>query len=160
APGFLHFVSQSDMVGKSLFVVLIVMSIISWYLIVVKLIAHIGLKARVARVLDRFWKSSSLDAAVAEIRRSGGNDPFSRLALNAINARDHYERFGSSSLEDGGTESDFLTRSMRKSIDEETARLESGLTTLASIGSTAPFVGLFGTVWGVYHALVSIGMGG
>src|SRR5690606_9641956 len=104
-PGFLHFVSQSDLVGKSLFVVLIVMSLVSWYLIIVKLIAHIGLKARVSRVLDRFWRSASLEAAVAEIRLAGGNDPFSRLALNAINARDHYERFGSSSsLEDGGSE--------------------------------------------------------
>ena len=49
---------------------------------------------------------------------------------------------------------------MRRVIDEETARLESGLTVLASVGSTAPFVGLFGTVWGVYHALVNIGMSG
>ena len=49
---------------------------------------------------------------------------------------------------------------MRRVIDEETARLESGLTVLASVGSTAPFVGLFGTVWGVYHALINIGMSG
>ena len=57
-----------------------------------------------------------------------------------------------------GTE--FLTRAMRRVIDEDTARLESGLTVLASVGSTAPFVGLFGTVWGVYHALVAIGLSG
>ncbi|MGQ0651984.1 MAG: MotA/TolQ/ExbB proton channel family protein [Betaproteobacteria bacterium] len=55
---------------------------------------------------------------------------------------------------------DFLTRAMRRAIDEDTARLESGLTVLASVGSTAPFVGLLGTVWGVYHALVSIGLSG
>jgi biopolymer transport protein ExbB len=63
-------------------------------------------------------------------------------------------------LTEAGSASDFLTRSMRRVIDEETARLESGLTVLASIGSTAPFIGLFGTVWGVYHALVNIGMSG
>lgn len=59
-----------------------------------------------------------------------------------------------------GSASEFLTRSMRRAIDEETARLEWGLTALASIASTAPFVGLFGTVWGVYHALLGIGQGG
>lgn len=54
----------------------------------------------------------------------------------------------------------FITRTIKKVLDEETTRLESGLTTLATIGATAPFVGLFGTVWGVYHALLAIGMSG
>ena len=59
-----------------------------------------------------------------------------------------------------GRDPDFVTRTMRRVIDEHTTRLESGLTLLASIGSTAPFIGLFGTVWGVYHALVSIAASG
>jgi biopolymer transport protein ExbB len=61
---------------------------------------------------------------------------------------------------DAAAGTEFLTRAMRRVIDEDTARLESGLTVLASVGSTAPFVGLFGTVWGVYHALVAIGISG
>ena len=68
----------------------------------------------------------------------------------------HHARHGANKLDTAGTGAEFLTRSMRRVIDEETARLESGLTLLASVGSTAPFVGLLGTVWGIYHALTSI----
>ena len=72
----------------------------------------------------------------------------------------HHARHGLNRLNEAGSGADFLTRSIRRVIDEETAKLESGLTVLASVGSTAPFVGLFGTVWGVYHALVAIGVSG
>ena len=72
----------------------------------------------------------------------------------------HHARHGLDRLNEAGSGADFLTRSIRRVIDEETAKLESGLTVLASVGSTAPFVGLFGTVWGVYHALVAIGLAG
>jgi biopolymer transport protein ExbB len=61
---------------------------------------------------------------------------------------------------EAGSQEEFLTRSLRRAIEQDTARLESGLTVLASVGSSAPFVGLFGTVWGVYHALIGIGMSG
>ena len=61
---------------------------------------------------------------------------------------------------EAGSAQDFVTRTIKKVLDEENTRLENGLTTLATIGATAPFVGLFGTVWGVYHALVAIGMSG
>jgi biopolymer transport protein ExbB len=88
------------------------------------------------------------------------DEPFSHLAYHAMVASRHHARHGASKLDTAGTGAEFLTRSMRRVIDEETARLESGLTVLASVGSTAPFVGLFGTVWGVYHALVGIGMSG
>jgi biopolymer transport protein ExbB len=86
--------------------------------------------------------------------------PFSHLAHHAIVAARHHTRHGVNRLNEAGTTAEFLTRSIRRVIDEETARLEWGLTVLASVGSTAPFVGLFGTVWGVYHALVAIGMSG
>jgi biopolymer transport protein ExbB len=160
AQGFSHFISQSDLIGKSLFVVLLVMSLASWYLIVVKSIANMRTKHRSKQFLDKFWQSTSLDAVANEINTHGANDPFSHLASHAMHARDHHARFGAAKLEEAGTQSDFVMRTMRKVIDEETAKLESGLTVLASVGSTAPFVGLFGTVWGVYHALVAIGMGG
>ena len=75
-----------------------------------------------------------------------------------MHAQAHHNKFGATKLEESGSSSEFVTRTMRKVIDEETAKLENGLTVLASVGSTAPFVGLFGTVWGVYHALVGIGL--
>lgn len=158
--GFMHFIAQSDIVGKSLFVILIIMSLASWYLIVVKTVSNARTKRRSRQFLNRFWQSDSLEAVDQDISRHGVRDPFSNLACHAIQARDHYARYGAANLEQAGTQSEFVLRNMRKVIDSETAKVESGLTVLASVGSTAPFVGLFGTVWGVYHALVAIGLGG
>src|SRR5690606_22260846 len=123
-------------------------------------VTNARIKRRSRLFLNRFWKSDSLEAVADDIEANGVRDPFSNLACNAIHARNHYKRFGAANLEQAGSQSDFVLRNMRKVIDAETARVESGLTVLASVGSTAPFVGLFGTVWGVYHALVAIGMGG
>lgn len=158
ATGFLHFISQSDIVGKSLFAILLAMSLISWYLIVVKLIVRLRLKHRSAQFLREFWAASSLEQVENEIATHGASEPFAHLASHAIHARNHHVKYGAMRLEEKGSTGAFVTRTIRKVIDEETAKLENGLTMLASIGSTAPFVGLFGTVWGVYHALVGIGL--
>ncbi len=157
-PGFLHFIAQSDIVGKSLFAILIVMSLISWYLILVKMIMRVRLKRRSEQFLKEFWAASSLEQVENEIATHGANEPFAHLASHAIHARNHHVKYGAMRLEEKGSTGAFVTRTIRKVIDEETAKLENGLTMLASIGSTSPFVGLFGTVWGVYHALVGIGL--
>ncbi|HLV28657.1 MAG TPA: MotA/TolQ/ExbB proton channel family protein [Burkholderiaceae bacterium] len=158
ATGFLHFISQSDIVGKSLFGILLLMSLISWYLIVVKLVMRFQLKRRSSQFLKEFWAASSLEQVENEIATHGANEPFAHVASHAIHARNHHAKYGAMRLEEKGSTGAFVTRTIRKVIDEETAKLENGLTMLASIGSTAPFVGLFGTVWGVYHALVGIGL--
>jgi len=155
--GFMHFVAQSDSVGKALFVILLVMSMVSWYLILVKTVSNMSRKRRSNAFLNRFWKSSSLEQVEKETV-THGTDPYSHLTLHAIEARRYHAQYGATNLEAAGSNAEFVTRAMRKIIDEETAKLENGLTVLASVGSTAPFVGLFGTVWGVYHALVNIGM--
>lgn len=156
--GFLHFVAQSDFVGKTLFIILILMSLVTWYLILVKVGSNISMRRRSADFLNKFWNSSSLEQVEHEITTHGACDPFSHLASHAMHAQAHHNKFGATKLEEAGSNGDFVTRTMRKVIDEETAKLENGLTVLASVGSTAPFVGLFGTVWGVYHALVGIGL--
>ncbi|WP_459618173.1 MotA/TolQ/ExbB proton channel family protein [Bordetella sp. 2513F-2] len=156
--GFMHFIAQSDFVGKSLFVILILMSLVTWYLIVVKAFSSMRMRRRSEDFLNKFWNASSLEQVENEIATHGARDPFSHLASHAIHAQSHHAKFGATKLEEVGTNGEFVTRTMRKVIDEETAKLENGLTVLASVGSTAPFVGLFGTVWGVYHALVGIGM--
>ena len=155
--GFLHFIAQSDYVGKGLFIILLIMSLVSWYLILVKTFSNARTRRRSATFLNRFWNSSSLEQVENETA-THGVDPFSHLTVHALEARRHHQRYGATNLEAAGSNSDFIMRSMRKVIDEETAKLENGLTVLASVGSTAPFVGLFGTVWGVYHALVGIGL--
>lgn len=158
--GFAHFLAQADGVSKTLLAILILMSIASWYLIVTKAALHFVIQRRSARFVDKFWNAPSLEAVAHEINTHGANDPFSHLTSHAMFAREHHAKFGAARLEEAGSAADFLTRTIRKVIDEETARMERGLTVLASVGATAPFVGLFGTVWGVYHALVAIGMSG
>lgn len=156
--GFMHFIAQSDFVGKTLFIILIIMSLVTWYLIVVKVVSNVRMRRRTEEFLNKFWNSSSLEQVENEIVTHGARDPFSHLASHAMHAQKHHSRFGATKLEESGGNEEFVTRTMRKVIDEETATLENGLTVLASVGSTAPFVGLFGTVWGVYHALVGIGL--
>lgn len=156
--GVLHFISQSDLVGKSLFVFLLLMSLASWYLIVAKALTRLRIGRRSAKFQAEFWAASSLEQVENEIVTHGASEPFAHLASHAIHARKHHAKYGALKLEESGTTAAFVTRTIRKVIDEETARLENGLTLLASVGSTAPFVGLFGTVWGVYHALLSISM--
>ncbi len=156
--GMLHFISQSDIVGKSLFGILVAMSLISWYLIFVKSFLNMRIRHRSNKFLREFWAASSLEQVENEITTHGASEPFAHLASHAIHARNHHVKYGALKLEEKGSTGAFITRTIRKVIDEETARLENGLTVLASIGSTAPFVGLFGTVWGVYHALIGIGL--
>lgn len=158
--GIAHFLGQADAVGKTLLVMLLIMSMATWYLIVTKTIASLLLRARTRRFLDGFWNAPSLQAVATRLEQQHPDEPFSHLAWHAIVAARHHQRHGANKLDEAGSGAEFVTRSMRRVIDEETSRVESGLTVLASIGSTAPFIGLFGTVWGVYHALVSIGMSG
>lgn len=160
ATGIAHFVAQSDLVGKSLFVILLLMSMVSWYYIITKSITQYLTRQRSQAFMGFFWNATSLETVSAGLAAQGASDPFSRLTSQALFAREHHARVGAARLVEAGSVSDFLTRTMRKVIDEETTQLESGLTVLASVGATAPFVGLFGTVWGVYHALVAIGTSG
>lgn len=82
--GFLHFVAQSDFVGKTLFIILIVMSLVTWYLIVVKVVGNMGMRKRAAHFLNKFWNASSLEQVENEIVTHGARDPFSHLASHAM----------------------------------------------------------------------------
>ena len=158
--GFAHFLAQTDGVGRTLFALLIVMSLLSWAITAVKGVTHYVRRRHSEKFLRFFWNARSLDEVGAEISTHGARDPFAHLAAHAIHAQAHHARYGAAKLAEAGTAQDFVTRTLRQVLDEENTRLENGLTTLATIGVTAPFVGLAGTVWGVYHALVAIGMSG
>jgi biopolymer transport protein ExbB len=158
--GFGHFLTQADPVGKTLLVILLAMSVLSWAIVVLKGVSLLVRKRRSKAFLDFFWNASSLDAVAGEITTHGVHDPFSHLTAHAMQAQAHHAKYGAAKLEEAGTAGDFVTRTIKKVLDEETTRLENGLAILATVGATAPFVGLFGTVWGVYHALVAIGMSG
>ena len=158
--GFGHFLSQTDTVGAGIFAILVLMSAATWYLIAMKSVQGLAMRGRTKRFLAAFWDSPSMEAVERRLHDQHPDEPFSHLAYHAIVAARHHARHGVNRLNEAGTAAEFLTRSIRRVVDEETARLERGLTLLGSVGSTAPFVGLFGTVWGVYHALVNIGMSG
>ena len=160
ALGFGHFIAYTDAVGKTLLAILIAMSVASWAIIAIKGVSLYVRKARAAQFLQLFWNATSLDAVAGEITAHGARDPFSHLTAHAMHAQAHHAKYGAAKLEEAGSAGEFVTRTIKKVLDEETTRLENGLSVLATVGATAPFVGLFGTVWGVYHALVAIGMSG
>jgi len=158
--GLAHFIGQTDGVGKFVLGVLLLMSIATWYLILTKGMQIIGTRSRSQRFLRDFWAAGSLADVHARIHAQGATDPFSELAHDGFTAVEQHMRKGAERLIDAGSADEYLTRALRRSIERTTARLESGLTVLASVGSSAPFVGLFGTVWGIYHALLAIGLSG
>jgi len=159
AYGIAAFLSQSDAVGRSALAVLLAMSLATWYLIVSKSIQAFVVGRSSARFLARFWSAPDLNTAAAQVD-AHPISPFSAIAGHALRAASHHASHGAARLDEAGSAHEFLTRAMRSAIAAQNLRAESGLTVLASVGATAPFVGLFGTVWGVYNALVSIGMTG
>ncbi|MHB8937856.1 MAG: MotA/TolQ/ExbB proton channel family protein [Thiobacillus sp.] len=158
--GFAHFIAQADGLAHFLLVVLVAMSVITWYLIVRKSVTNWRMKKHSQAFLARFWDAPGLASVGEYLQHHGVNDPFSHLAHHGLKAAEQYRNKTGQRLIESGSEEAFLTRALRRAITQDTARLEYGHTMLASIASSAPFVGLFGTVWGIYHALVNIGMSG
>ncbi len=164
-PGILNFWQQGDVITHIVALLLVGMSVLSWVVIVMKALDIMRLK-RMAQNVESFWHSSNLDDGLAALDGAATHtndttdaNPFYSLAKQGHEASAHH-RATQEQLHDSLDVSDWVTRSLRNAIDDSTARLQAGLAVLASIGSTAPFVGLFGTVWGIYHALISIGASG
>jgi len=149
--------SQGDLVTKAVAIMLIGMSLASWIVIIIKAIDVVRYK-RMARGSSDFWHSEDFATALNKLGADESN-PFRALALEGREATAHHRKT-KVHLHDSLDVSDWVTRSLRNGIDEFTARLQTGLAVLASVGSTAPFIGLFGTVWGIYHALMSISTAG
>ncbi|NDB69850.1 MAG: MotA/TolQ/ExbB proton channel family protein [Methylocystaceae bacterium] len=153
--GIDHFWSQGDAITHTVALILLAMSILSWTQIALKTWRAARHK-RTIQAVENFWKAETLENAVSGLTQSNPASTFSDLARQATAAASHYDAHNNESFGSSGDRGEFLTRALRQSIMRSTARLESGLTLLASIGSIAPFVGLFGTVWGIYHALLAI----
>lgn len=154
--------AQGDIVIKTVAILLLAMSVASWFIIVVRTWGQFKLR-RVARTTGDFWHAQSFGEGL-HILGSGErgdvrDNPFRFLAEEGQSAVDHHQNH-KGDLHGLLPLQEWLTSSLRAAIDESTERMQRGLSILASVGSTAPFVGLFGTVWGIYHALVSIGVAG
>ena len=148
---------QGDFVTRAVAILLLAMSLASWIVILIKALDIIKFKKHTRAAKD-FWHSEDFAAGLTKLGADPAN-PFRHLALEGREATAHHRK-SSAHLHDALDISDWVTRSLRNCINEFTARLQGGLAVLASVGSTAPFVGLFGTVWGIYHALVAIGSTG
>ena len=148
---------QGDMVIKAVAMVLLAMSVASWYVIAVRGWRLMRLR-KPARAQQDFWHAQSFGEGLSMLGDSADN-PFRELAEEGQSALDHHTTH-KEDLHGHLPLSDWLTACLKGSIDESAERLQRGLAILASVGSTAPFIGLFGTVWGIYHALVGIGVSG
>jgi biopolymer transport protein ExbB len=154
--GFEHFWMQADGLIRANVYILFSMSLVSWFLIFFKTWANFRAR-RIVRSLDAFWSAPSIDQALAALATHDSEALLAPLAKAAVEAARRADGNPASSW---NTPSDRLTRTLRAAIQSANERLESGLTLLASIGATAPFVGLLGTVWGIYHALLNIASSG
>lgn len=157
--GMLNLWGQGDAITRTVTVVLIIMSILSWYVMALKTWQLLRLRKQAAIADESFWHTKRLQDGMALLGDDRNNNPFCALAEDGANATAHHAH-SKDDLHGALDLSEWLTSCLRRSIDNLTARMQSGLSVLASIGSTAPFVGLFGTVWGIYHALVGIGVSG
>jgi biopolymer transport protein ExbB len=153
----LNFIVQGGLVSILVAVMLLVMSVLSWYYIVIK--AYQGYKVRVTmeRYLEKFWSKPTLQAA---LQMQDTKTSAYRLVITAVESTQHHQQHASKNLAASCSQDEFIARNLRRTLSREQANLESGLSLLATVGSIAPFVGLFGTVWGIYHALVAIGASG
>ncbi|MBU4184454.1 MAG: MotA/TolQ/ExbB proton channel family protein [Gammaproteobacteria bacterium] len=159
--GLAHVWIQGDAVTRTVALVLLAMSLATWIIILWKYLDQRAQRQQ-AKACEGFWHSADFAEGLDRLGAQDGN-PFRALANEGREAARHVlhkDGRPGPQLHDTLDVSDWVERCLRRSLDDATARAQSGLTVLASIASTAPFVGLFGTVWGIYHALLGIGAAG
>ncbi|AKJ66903.1 exbB [Pandoraea thiooxydans] len=156
--GFSHVWQQGDFVTHATIALLLGMSVLSWTVIVIKTGYLWRMRRLTQHAEQAFWQAGDFSSGLQCLGNARDN-PFLSLALAGQDAAEHH-REAQPRLHDRMDISDWVTRCLKNSVDESVARMQGGLAILASIGSTAPFIGLFGTVWGIYHALLAIGASG
>jgi biopolymer transport protein ExbB len=143
---------QGDFVAKGTIIILLIMSVGTWYIFFMKYWEQSRVLNQAKAVERRFWSASTLEEG---IDRLGKNNIFRNIAERGQQAMTRQ-----SGVSAGLTQADWVAMSLQRAMEDENGRLAGGIAFLASVGSTAPFVGLFGTVWGIYHALIAIGLAG
>ena len=151
----LHVFRQGNPVLIAAFLILILMSVATWTIMIIRTVKLRQAKKANARVKDLIWGAKSLDEA-ARIARENEDAPMSTMLLDAVKADDFFHRNKDTDLASGIPFSQYLLRQIHHNLSQTMRQFDGGLTALASIGSSAPFIGLFGTVWGIYHALINI----
>jgi biopolymer transport protein ExbB len=144
---------DGDAVAKTTLIIMIIMSMGSWYIIFTKVFEQSKLMRAAKAVGDSFWKTGSIAKGAASLDEGSA---FRFLAETGLKASEHHE----GGMTDTIDKHTWISMSIGRATENIQNRLQDGLAFLATVGSTAPFVGLFGTVWGIYHALTAIGISG
>jgi biopolymer transport protein ExbB len=145
--------AQGDFVSKGTLIILVIMSMGSWYILITKLYESLKISGEAKAARKGFFKHASLGDATKTLKEGSA---FRFIAETGVEANDHHE----GALTEHIDRNTWVTMSVQRSVEDVQSRLQDGLAFLATVGSTAPFVGLFGTVWGIYHALTAIGIAG
>jgi biopolymer transport protein ExbB len=145
--------SQGDFVARGTLIIMVIMSMGSWYIIFTKVFEQRKLMKAGEAAGKTFWTAGSVKAGIGSLEEGSA---FRYIAESGVNASEHHE----GTLVDQIDKHTWVSMSVQRAIDNINSRLQDGLAFLATVGSTAPFVGLFGTVWGIYHALTAIGISG
>jgi biopolymer transport protein ExbB len=144
---------QGGIIAQSVFGILVFMSLVSWYIIITKYIDQRKVLTEAQELEKKFWTAPDLKTGAAKLDK---NSPFRQIVDDGLRAADHHE----GRLTDKIDQHEWVTMALNRSNTGVTSKLQGGLSFLASVGSTSPFIGLFGTVVGIYRALINIGLAG
>jgi biopolymer transport protein ExbB len=142
-----------DFVSRGTLIILTIMSMGTWYIMLTRLWDQTVLLRQAATARKSFWTAGSLKEGMAKLE---ANSAFRAIVDDGLKAAEHHE----GKMTDTIDLNEWVTMSLQRTVDNINSRMQAGLAFLATVGSTAPFVGLFGTVWGIYHALIAIGVAG
>jgi biopolymer transport protein ExbB len=145
--------NQGDWVAKGTLIILVIMSMYSWYVIFTKVFEQRSMLKSARASAESFWKAASVKAGVGALEEGSA---FRYIAEQGVKASDHHE----GTMVEAIDKHTWISMTIDRAVGSINNRLQDGMAVLATVGSTAPFVGLFGTVWGIYNALVKIGISG
>ncbi len=151
--GLMAALQQGGIIAQSVFGILVVMSLVSWYIIITKYIDQRKVITESKDLEKKFWTAPDLKTGAAKLDK---NSPFRQIVDDGLRASDHHE----GRLTDKIDQHEWVTMALNRSSTSVASKLQGGLAFLASVGSTSPFIGLFGTVVGIYRALINIGLAG
>ncbi|HMK85726.1 MAG TPA: MotA/TolQ/ExbB proton channel family protein [Steroidobacteraceae bacterium] len=155
--GLNHLVQTAGTIQLSILVILVIMSLLTWFIMITKFFDQRRTRKQAQEAEQEFWVSSNLNDAISKLQ--GTANPFRALAETGKQAYEYHEDHKTRLTGAIGT-SEWITGALQRTADSVSSRMQAGLPVLASVGATAPFIGLLGTVIGIYRALIAIGVAG
>ncbi|ARW17590.1 biopolymer transport protein ExbB [Komagataeibacter europaeus] len=145
--------ANGDFIARGVLLIMVFMSLGTWYIMITKFFEQARVMNAAKQVMSDFWTKGSIKDGAAALP---ANSPFRYIADTGVKAAEHHE----GTMQESIDLHSWTTMSIQRSVDVIQTKLQGGLAFLGTVGSTSPFVGLFGTVWGIYHALTAIGIAG